>query len=63
MWKVQIIESESGWGQRVDETISFDTKEEADKYVKEFNSQNNLPQVPSWYMYATEPAFSRDKPK
>ena len=55
MWKVQLIESERGWGQRVDEIKTFDTEEEALEFVKEFNAENNLPYVPDWYMYATEP--------
>lgn len=49
------MESERGWGQRVDEILKFDTYEEADKYKKEFNSKNNLPEVPDWYMYADGP--------
>jgi hypothetical protein len=55
MWKLYIMESERGWGQRVDEILKFDTYEEADKYKKEFNSKNNLPEVPDWYMYADGP--------
>jgi hypothetical protein len=54
-WKVNIIESERGWGQRVDETKVFDTKEQADSFVAEFNAQNNKPTVPDWYMYADTP--------
>jgi hypothetical protein len=54
-WKVNIIESERGWGQRVDETKVFDTKEQADSFVAEFNAQNNKPTVPHWYMYADTP--------
>jgi len=51
--RVQIIESERGWGQRIDETIYFDTKEEAELYCKEYNSKNNEASVPEWYMYAS----------
>lgn len=52
--KVYIIESESGWGQRVDETKEFDSKEEAEKFVKEYNEKyNSKKEVPIWYMYAT----------
>lgn len=49
---VFIIESERGWGQRVDETIYFDTTREADEFIRDYNKDNNLPQVPDWYMYA-----------
>ena len=51
--KVYIIESERGWGQRVDETKHFLSRKSAiafaDKYNKEYNT---LSQVPDWYMYA-----------
>lgn len=55
MWKLTIIESERGWGQRVDGVLTFDTYEAADKYKTEYNSKNNLPYVPDWYMYASGP--------
>lgn len=55
MWKVDIIESERGWGQKIDETKTFETREEANAFVKEFNGKNDLPYVPDWYMYAREP--------
>ena len=51
-FKVLIIESERGWGQRVDETKYFDTKEEAEKFIEDYNKQNNEDKVPDWYMYA-----------
>jgi hypothetical protein len=50
--KVLIIESERGWGQRIDERKEFPTYEEAKAFVTEYNSHNNLPEVPDWYMYA-----------
>lgn len=52
---VEIIESEAGWGQRLDETKYFETYEEAEKFMKEYNKKNNFSQVPNWYMYASEP--------
>ena len=55
MWKIFLIESERGWGQRVDDVLKFDTREEAVKYKDEFNSKNNLDYVPDWYMYADGP--------
>lgn len=54
-WKVYIIESERGWGQRVDEVKRFESLDEANRFVKEFNAENNLPNVPDWYMYAMTP--------
>jgi len=51
-FKVYVIESERGWGQRIDETRFFDTKEEAVEFVKDFNSHNTDDVVPDWYMRA-----------
>lgn len=50
--KVQIIESERGWGQKIDEIKEFPTREEALAFCKEFNKDNNQDQVPDWYMVA-----------
>jgi len=49
---VIIIESERGWGQRVDETRLFDTKQEAEAFCHKFNSSNTEPTAPDWYMRA-----------
>jgi hypothetical protein len=54
-YQVDIIESEAGWGARVDATLTFDTENEAAQFVQKFNSKNNSKTVPSWYMYATAP--------
>lgn len=51
-FEVEIIESERGWGQKVDERKYFKTAEDADQFCKEYNAKNNLPTVPDWYMYA-----------
>lgn len=56
---VDIIESERGWGAKVDETKEFDTWEQADKFVTEYNAKNDLPEVPDWYMYATYAGVKR----
>lgn len=50
--KVYIMESERGWGQRVDEVKEFDTAVEADAFIEEYNSKNTDTEVPDWYMYA-----------
>lgn len=50
--KVEIIESERGWGQKVDEVKEFNSKIEAEKFIRAYNAKNNLPEVPDWYMYA-----------
>ena len=49
---VHIIESERGWGSKLDEVKEFDTPEQAATFVAEYNKVNNLPVVPDWYMYA-----------
>jgi len=59
-WRVDIIESERGWGQRVDESIFFDNEVEAKQYVFDYNTKYNPPlkpgqPVPDWYMVAQAP--------
>lgn len=56
-WRVTVIESERGWGSKIDEYRRFETKEEGQAWASEFNSQNTLDYVPEWYMYAQEPAY------
>jgi hypothetical protein len=51
-YRVDIIESERGWGQKIDETIYFDNEPEAREYVRKYNSKNTEKEVPDWYMYA-----------
>jgi len=52
-YRVDIIESERGWGQKIDETIYFDNEDEARQYATEYNLKyNNLDYVPDWYMRA-----------
>lgn len=56
-YRVDIIESERGWGQKVDESIHFDNAEEAIKYANDYNEKFNPPlkagqPVPDWYMVA-----------
>jgi hypothetical protein len=53
VYRVDIIESERGWGQKLDETIYFDNEAEAKQYALDYNHKyNNKPQVPDWYMRA-----------
>ena len=49
---VNLIESESGWGQKIDDTYYFPTKTDAQQYVVDFNAKNDSATVPDWYMYA-----------
>ena len=52
--RVLIIESERGWGQKIDEVKEFSTREEAVKFCREYNDKYNPPMdsAPDWYMYA-----------
>jgi hypothetical protein len=54
-FRVDIIESERGWGQKIDEQRFFNDANEAYKFVEEFNAQNTAPAAPDWYMYAQDP--------
>ena len=54
-WYVTIIESERGWGQRVDEVKEFDDYDEAKAFMDKFNSKNDKEEVPDWYMRAEKP--------
>ena len=52
-YRVDIIESERGWGSKIDETIYFDNEAEARKYAIDYNNEyNNEPTAPDWYMRA-----------
>ena len=50
--KVAIIESEAGWGRKIDEIREFETMEEAEDFVDDFNSYNTATKAPDWYMIA-----------
>ena len=50
--RVCIIESERGWGSKIDEMKYFDTLEEAEAFCKHYNQFNTDLVVPDWYMYA-----------
>jgi len=50
--QVFIMESERGWGIKIDEVRYFDTPEQALKFIEDYNARNNLTEVPDWYMYA-----------
>lgn len=54
-WQVDIVESERGWGQRVDEVKLFEDEQSAMDFVTDYNKHNNLPETPDWHMYATNP--------
>lgn len=57
-YRAYVIESESGWGSKVDETKEFATKLERDNWVKDYNDKYNPDmgkpghRTPDWYMIA-----------
>ena len=60
-FEAHIIESEAGWGAKVDEVKEFDTEAERDEFVRSYNEKHNpnlgkpgVP-VPDWYMIARKP--------
>ena len=55
IWRVDIIESEAGWGSKIDEIKYFDNKPEAELFIEAYNA--NLPRgrTPEWYMIAKGP--------
>ena len=54
MVKVYIIESERGWGQRVDEIKEFESHAAAETFVRNYNREHCPPKshTPDWYMFA-----------
>lgn len=48
--KIAVIESEDGWGRKIDDWMVCLTVEDAKTFEKEFNGQNTKSSTPSWYM-------------
>jgi hypothetical protein len=55
IWEVEIIESERGWGRKIDETKYFSDHQSATDFWKQYNSKNDQTIVTNWYMYADNP--------
>jgi len=51
-YRVDIIESERGWGSKIDETKYFTDEVEARAFVKEYNKDRYQTNAPDWYMIA-----------
>lgn len=52
-YRVDMIESERGWGQKLDEVLYFNNEQEACDYARDYNlKHNNLNYVPDWYIRA-----------
>ncbi|MCP4900163.1 MAG: hypothetical protein GY906_24595 [bacterium] len=57
-WKVDVIESERGWGQSLIKTERFHTYEEAEGFMTDFNSSEETlgqDEVPDYYIKALPP--------
>lgn len=59
LFKVEIIESESGWGQKVDE-VWFKTEALADKFIAKYNAENNKDKVPEIYWRAEKAGWGTE---
>ena len=57
---VILTEHERGWGQKPFHTEYFDSMKEAKAYSTNENAQNNLPEVPDWYVTASAPMANPD---
>ena len=51
-YRVDIIESERGWGRKIDDTKYFDSEQSAKDFCTEYNSKNPPGPAPDWYMQA-----------
>ena len=53
---VVMIESEAGWGQRVDDVLYFARYEVASEFVEKYNKKWNVhDSTPDWYLQAEDP--------
>jgi len=62
--KVIIVEATRGWARKIIEEIKFPTKDEAEVFIKEYNSKNTFEGVPELYRYAMldiRHAYTRDR--
>lgn len=53
---VIMLESEKGWGERIDDVLYFSQYEVASDFVKKYNNKwNDFDSVPDWYIQAQTP--------
>lgn len=50
-YRVHCVESERGWGQDYFH-VDFDSRQEADQYMKDTNAKNTSVVAPDWYVQA-----------
>lgn len=48
--KIAVIESELGWGSKIDDWMVCLSVEDAKAFEVEFNSENKKKRTPNWYM-------------
>jgi hypothetical protein len=48
--KVPVVESEAGWGRKIDDWMVCQSMEDAKLFEEEFNSVNEDGPAPDWYM-------------
>lgn len=51
---VPVIESERGWGSKIDDYMVCLSMEDAKAFAKKFNSENTEDTAPDWYMRADD---------
>ena len=49
-YKIPVIESEAGWGRKIDDWMICSSYDNAMKFKSEFNSKNTEDTTPDWYM-------------
>lgn len=48
--KIAVIESEAGWGRKIEDWMVCLSANDAKSFEKEFNSENKSSSAPDWYM-------------
>jgi hypothetical protein len=48
--KIAVMESEAGWGKKIEDWMVCLTNKDAKLFEEEFNSKNTAQSVPDWYM-------------
>ena len=49
-FKIAVIESEAGWGRKIDNYMVCLSLEDIESFRTEFNSKNDSDSTPDWYM-------------
>jgi hypothetical protein len=52
VYRIQVVESERGWGQRYEYWDGYETLEKAIEAYARVNAENTSPVAPDWYMKA-----------